>query len=110
MIRKLSAVVMGETDILTFLNQNKIHESKDRVEPTFSPTDNTIIDDINNKIDSHMLNYVTQKKGNSMTDTKKSVSIMTDGKDKRYRTCLSYTDTLKSNIINNRDKWSSKKV
>ena len=55
---------MGEVDIVTFLNEHKACESKERIEPavkssTVNLTTSDIIDDVNNIINSHMLKEKT---------------------------------------------------
>ena len=93
------------------------------VGPTDYPTESNIIDDVNNKVDSHELRNTYTKAG-SLTNDPSIVDIkMTNDADEgtsaehmtsvnRTRSCVgkSYDDVLKSNIVENKNSAALNKV
>ena len=93
------------------------------VGPTDYPSEDNIIDDVNNKIDSHELMGTCTKEG-SLTNDPSIVDIkMTNDADEgtsakhmasvnRTRSCIgkSYADVLKSNIVENKNSAALNKT
>ena len=73
----MSAVIMGEVDMLIFLNNTETSKLKKRVEPSIAPTDIGGIDDVTIKVNSD-ISEVESKQPLASKDIKKDTRSYAD--------------------------------